>query len=128
MPQELDDSQWWLDDNIWLDLFGPLFLEDSSQADHAAKLWHRLLAELEDGPEGLVRAMTCLENALRLTFPFTETHRACRILFEMSLGQDFPPDREPLALISEALKRTKAALERGPGRVLKKPKGHLPGK
>jgi hypothetical protein len=114
MPQELDDSQWWLDDRVWLDLLEPLFLEDASQADRAAKLWHRLLAEIEDGPEGITRAMGCLENALRVTFPFSKTHRACRILFEMSLGDGFPPNMEPLALLSEALERTNAALERGP--------------
>jgi hypothetical protein len=49
MPQEPDDSQWWLDDKIWLDLFEPLFLEDAGKADCAAKLFHRLLAEIERG-------------------------------------------------------------------------------
>lgn len=36
MPEELDDSQWWLDDNVWLDLFNPTFHEDSSKADRTA--------------------------------------------------------------------------------------------
>lgn len=124
MPQELDDSQWWMDDNIWLDLFRPLFSEDSSQADNAAKLWRRLLAELKNGPAGIARAMSCLENALRLTFPFTETYSACRILFEMSLGGEFPPNRDPLALVAGALKRTRTALEcnckKGPKRRQKR--------
>ena len=53
MPQELDDSQWWIDDRVWLDLLEPMLSEDSALADRAAKLWHRLLAEIESGPEGV---------------------------------------------------------------------------
>jgi hypothetical protein len=112
MPEELDDSQWWLDDRVWLDMFEPLFAEDPKQADRAAKLWHRLLAEIESREEGVTHAAICIENALRLTFPFTETYRACRILFEVSLGKNFPPNREPMALLTEAMKQTKVALDR----------------
>lgn len=114
MPEELDDSQWWLDDNVWLDLFTPTFQEDPSKAGRAAKLFHHLLAEIESGPEGATRVAWCLENALRLAFPFTDTYRACRILFEVSLGETFPPNLDSMALLTEAMKRTKAALERGP--------------
>jgi hypothetical protein len=112
MPEELDDSQWWLDDNVWLDLFNPAFHEDSSKADRAAKLWHRLLAEIESGPQGATRVAWCLENALRLTFPFTDTFRACRVLFEVSLGESFPPNLDTMALLTEAMKRTRTALQR----------------
>jgi len=112
MPQELDDSQWWLDDKVWLDLFNPAFHENSSKADRAAKLWHRLLAEIESGEEGATRVAWCLENALRLTFPFTDTYRACEILFQVSLGENFPPNLDSIELLTEAMKRTKAALER----------------
>jgi hypothetical protein len=35
------------DDKVWLELLEPLFLKDASQADRAAKVWHRLLAEIE---------------------------------------------------------------------------------
>lgn len=112
MPQELDDSQWWLDDMVWLDLFNPAFHENSSKADRAAKLWHRLLAEIESGEEGATRVAWCLENALRLTFPFTDTYRACEILFQVSLGENFPPNLDSIELLTEAMKRTKAVLER----------------
>lgn len=112
MPQELDDSQWWLDDQVWLDLFNPTFHEDPGKADRAAKLFHRLLAEIESGPTGATRVAWCLENALRLTFPFTDTYRACRVFFEVSLGETFPPNLDSTALLTEAMKRTKTALER----------------
>jgi len=114
VPQEPDESQWWLDDDLWLDLFTPLFWEYPELADHAAKLSHRLLDKIEDGPEGVTQAAICIENALRLTFPFTNTYHACRILFEVSLGENFPPDLDTTALLTEALRRTKAAQEQGP--------------
>ena len=110
MSQRLDDSEWWLDDQVWLDLFNPTFHEDSSKADRAAKLWHQLLAEIESGPQGATRVAWCLENALRLTFPFTETYHACRILFDVSLGESFPPNLDTMELLTEAMKRTRAAL------------------
>lgn len=114
MPQEPEDSQWWLDDRVWLDLFEPLFNENPELADRAAKLWHRLLAELEDGSKGVTHAMICIENALMLTFPFTYTYRACRVFYQVSLGENFPPNLDTMARLTEAMKRTKAALVRGP--------------
>lgn len=125
MPQELDDSQWWLDDKVWLDLFKPLFFAaDTKQADHAAKLFHDLLAEIEQGPKGITTAAICIENALRLIFPFTKMGRACMILFQVSLGKDFPAKTDSLAVLSEAIKRTKAALERSPVSQPKKRRKH----
>jgi hypothetical protein len=58
-----------------------------------------------------------LENALRLIFPYTSLGHACMILFQVSLGKDFPPQPDTLAALTEAMKRTKAALERGPVKV-----------
>jgi hypothetical protein len=74
--------------------------------------WHQLLAELESGPQGATRVAWCLENALRLTFPFTDTYHACRILFEVSLGKSFPPNLDTMELLTEVMKRTRAALQR----------------
>lgn len=102
------------DETVWLGLFAPLFAEDGSLADRAAKLFDGLLTELENGPRGVTRAAICIEDAHRLIFPFTSLGRACMVLFQVSLGKDFPPQRDTLAVLSEAMKRTKAALERGP--------------
>lgn len=111
MPGERTEPKW-LDDRVWLDLLEPMLLEDSALAERAAKLWHYLLAEIESGPEGVTRAAECLENALRLTFPFTKTYKACVILFQVSLGDDFPAQNDSLAVLSEAIVRVKAALKR----------------
>lgn len=103
-----------LDDRAWLDLLEPLFSEDPDQANRAAKVWHRLLSEIEGGEEGATRAAWCLEDALRLTFTFTRMYKACMILFQVSLGDDFPVKDDSLAVLSEAIVRVKTALERGP--------------
>ena len=89
-----------------------MLFEDSALADRAAKLWHYLLLEIESGPEGVTNAAVCLENALRLTFPFTTTYQACMILFQESLGDDFPSKDDSLEVLSEAIVRVKGALRR----------------
>jgi hypothetical protein len=53
-----------LDDRVWLELLEPLFQEDPSQADRAAKLWHRLLAEIESGQKALREPL----GALRMRY------------------------------------------------------------
>lgn len=111
MPDETEEWKW-LGDKVWLDLLEPMLFEDSALADRAARLWHYLLLEIESGPEGVNNAAVCLENALRLTFPFTTTYQACMILFQESLGDDFPPQADSLAVLSEAIIRVKAALRR----------------
>ena len=60
----------------------------------------------------MTRAAVCLENALRLTFPFTTSYQACMILFQESLSDDFPSQDDSLAVVSEAIVRVKAALKR----------------
>jgi hypothetical protein len=111
MPDKRTEPKW-LEDQVWLDLLEPMLLEDSALADRAAKLWHHLLAEIESGPEGVTRAAQSLENALRLTFPYTKTYKACMILFQVSLGDDFPAQNDSLAVLSEAIVRVKTALKR----------------
>ncbi len=44
------------------------------------------------------------------------------ILFQVSLGDDFPVKEDTLAVLSEAIARTKNALERGPSRTAKRRK------
>jgi hypothetical protein len=42
------------------------------------------------------------------------------ILFQVSLGDDFPVKDDSLAVLSEAIVRVKTALERGPSRNAKR--------
>jgi hypothetical protein len=114
MPDMREDSQLLKDERVWLELFQPLFAGDGDLADRAAKLFDYLLLELDNGPKGITHVGIALENALRLIFPYTSLGHACMILFQVSLGKDFPPQADTLATLTEAMKRTKAALERGP--------------
>lgn len=102
----------WNDERVWLELFQPLFADDGDLAERAAKLFDCLSLELDKGPMGITHVGISLENALRLIFPYTATGRACMILFQVSLGKDFPAKADSLAIISEAMKRTRVALER----------------
>jgi hypothetical protein len=117
MPDTRDDSQPWKDERVWLELFQPLFARDGDLADRAAKLFDYLSLEIDHGPKGVTHVSTCIENAFRLIFPYTTIGRACMILYQVSLGKDFPTQPDTLDTLTEAMKRTKAALERGPVRV-----------
>lgn len=101
----------WKDERVWLELFQPLFAVDGDLAERTAKLLDYLLLELDRGPMGITHVGICLENALRLIFPYTPTGRACMILFQVSLGKDFPPQPDTLATLTEAMKRTQIALK-----------------
>lgn len=120
---EENKTDWCLDDRVCAELFAPLFAKDGSLADRAAKLFDYLLLELENGgAKGATHAAISIENALDRIFPYTSLGRTCKVLFLVSLGKDFPAQPDELAVLSEAMQRTRAALERGPDKPLKKRK------
>jgi hypothetical protein len=67
-----------------------------------------LLLEMENGTKGSTQVGICIENALRLIFPYTSVGRTCMILFQVSLGKDFPVQPDTLATLAEAMRRTEA--------------------
>ena len=107
------NTDWSLGDRVWADLFDPLCTKDGDLAERAAKLFMYLLMELEnEGAKGATNAAICIENALDRIFPYTPVGQTCKILFLVSLGKDFPAKPDSLAVLSEAMKRTRAALKR----------------
>jgi hypothetical protein len=90
--KQLEDPQWYDDDNLWLDLLTPLIDEDDSQAERAARLLHKLITEIQK-PDGAFHVQCCLENGRRVVFPYTRFANDCKRLFIESL--DAP---EPLTL------------------------------
>jgi hypothetical protein len=84
--QKSDDDQWYLDDNLWLDLLTPLIDEDDSQAERAARLLHKLIQEIQK-PDGAFHVQCCLENGRRVIFPYTRFANDCKRLFIESLDQ-----------------------------------------
>ena len=105
MADETPKSHSPFDDSIWLELFEAAFLDDDSVAEQAAKLWYYLLSQIESGPKGITAARQCLENGIRLTFPFTTTYKTCRSLFELSLAEDFDPENAPLTILKAAMQK-----------------------
>ena len=76
-------------DEIWLEIFDATFLDNPDLAVKAARLWHYLLTQIESGPQGITHARQCLQNGIRLVFPFTASYKACRDRFEASLADRF---------------------------------------
>jgi hypothetical protein len=52
-----------------------------------ARLFHRLLAEMEKGAEGLTRVKISLEHARQVAFPFTRFAHDCQMPFRESLDK-----------------------------------------
>jgi hypothetical protein len=91
VKQKADDSHWYIEDDLWLDLLRPLIADDDAQAERAARLFHRLAKELkENGPDGAYRVRCCLENARRVVFPFTRFAHDCEMLFRESSTSPIP--------------------------------------
>ena len=88
--QKPDDPQWYEDNELWLDLLAPLFLNHDGQAERAARLFHRLAKEIEKGSDGAYRVRCCLENARQLAFPYTRFASDCKALFIESLDEPEP--------------------------------------
>jgi hypothetical protein len=87
--QKPDDEQWYDDDDLWLDLLGPLIDEDDSQAERAARLLHKLINEIQK-PDGAFHVQCCLENGRRVIFPYTKFANDCKRLFIESLDKPGP--------------------------------------
>jgi hypothetical protein len=84
--QKPEDSPWYYDDDLWLDLIGEL---DDSQAEHMARLLHLLIKKIQK-PNGAFKVRCCLENGRRVIFPFTPFGNECKLLFIESLHQPGP--------------------------------------
>jgi len=75
VKQKPDDSQWYIDDDLWLDLLRPLIGDDDAQAERAARLFHRLAKEIEEnGSDG---------------------HTGCDAVLRISGGSSFPSQNLP---------------------------------
>ena len=77
-------------------------MEDEAQAERAARLFHRLLAEIDKGREGITDVRSCLGNGRRVAFPFTMFAHDCEMLFRESLDQ---PDTLTLAQTRDQKRR-----------------------
>src|SRR5437868_8718125 len=67
---------------IWLDLLMPALQEESVKAEQTARLFHSLLVEIENNPQGSLHAIECLETALAVAFSFTPIYPTSHILLD----------------------------------------------
>lgn len=97
---------------IWLDLLMPALQEESVKAEQTARLFHSLLVEIENNPQGSLHAIECLETALAVAFSFTPIYPTSHILFQASLDEDFLAGLDSTERLMEAMRRVKAELKR----------------
>jgi hypothetical protein len=98
----------WPDDEAWLVFLEPAFESDPETAGSAANMWDYLLDQLGKGRAGRKRVREALEQALKLTYPFTPEFEKAYEHWRLSLQGDMPADDEPLQLLQAAIDRVKS--------------------
>lgn len=110
MQDELIEPTW-PNDEDWLDIFEPAFGDDPDRAEVAGLVWNRLLDFVKQGNTGSDRALEILDDALRLTYPFTASFRLAYQHWRLWLSSgEILPDDEPETLLSQSIERAKAAI------------------
>ena len=70
-----------------------------------ARLLLTLKKAIDSGPEGAACASRTLLRGVELIYLYTDTHRAARDLYVLSLTGNLKPQDEPLRLINAAVER-----------------------
>jgi hypothetical protein len=101
----------WPTDENWLEILEPALIKDPDRAEMAALLWRRLLEFVQEGKQGLRHASASLNDALRLTYPFTRSYRLAYQHWRLWLSSgDLPPADEPEQLLRDSIERVHAAI------------------
>lgn len=110
MQNELTEPDWPTEEE-WLDIFEPAFGPDPDRAEIAALVWNRLLNFIREGKRGNERAMEILDDALRLTYPFTASFQLAYQHWRLWLSSgEIPPAEEPETLLAHSIERARAAI------------------
>ena len=116
----------WPDEDEWLDTFREYLCGHPELAEHVARIWFALIEHLSvnsetGGPEGVRNARFILNQALRLTYPFTRSYRLAYRHYLLSLTGQVKPEDEPEHLLKTSIARMKASIAeaRKPKRELK---------
>lgn len=103
MERQSNDSL--VDEDTWRAILEPSLCEDSAALELLARLLLTLKKAIDGGPEGAARASLTLLRGVELIYPYTDTHKAARNLYVLSLTGDLKPRDEPLTLINAAVER-----------------------
>lgn len=107
---ECSDEDLLADDETWLAFVEPCFCNDASAAENFAHFLQTLKEAIESGgSEGQRKAICTLQDGIRITYPYTDAHKAALRLFNLYLaGKLKTPEDEPLILISAAIERSES--------------------
>jgi len=108
-------KQLWPDEEEWLDLFREIFCNNPVLAETFARIWYALIEHVGQGPAGARDARRILNQALRLTYPFTSSHRLAYRHYMLSLSGYILPEDEPGHLLRESIKRARAQIAKAKG-------------
>jgi hypothetical protein len=101
----------WPDDENWLEILTPALINDPERAEMVALIWRNLVDCLKDGKRGIERADAILNDALRMTYPFTASYQLAYRHWQLCLSSGAaPPSDEPQSLLSESIGRVNAAV------------------
>jgi hypothetical protein len=93
------------DEQTWLNILEPELCKDSAAVECLARLLFLLKKEINDGPEGVIRASKILSNGIKIMYLYTKAHKAALKLYVLSLGGELKPQDEPFNLINAAIER-----------------------
>lgn len=93
------------DEDTWRAILEPSLCEDSAALELLARLLLTLKKAIDSGPEGASRASRTLLSGVESIYLYTDTHKAARNLYVLSLTGNLKPQDEPLRLINAAIER-----------------------
>lgn len=93
------------DDETWINILEPQLCKDTAAVESLARLLFILRKEINNGPEGVIRASKILSNGIEVMYLYTGAHKAALNLFLLSLEGILNPQDEPLNLINAAIER-----------------------
>lgn len=97
----------WPDDATWLSLLRPALSNDPVLADTVAWLFQFLIENVRAGGIQAQCALSSLEDGLRLTYQFTQEHKAAYELYRLYLGGHLRAEDEPLSLVTSGIERAR---------------------
>jgi len=100
----------WPDEDEWLDTFREYLCGHPELGEHVARIWFALIEHLGQGQEGVRNARFILNQAMRLTYPFTRSYRLAYRHYLLSLTGQVKPEDEPNNLLKASIARMKASI------------------
>ena len=109
---ECDCENLLVDHQTWDVILEPVLCNNSDTAESLASLLFTIKESVEDGPDGVKRAINTLLDGISLLYLYTDIHKAALNLYLLWLTGHLKPQDEPLQLIGAAIDRGMIEAER----------------